>query len=303
MTKKKKSWKKKYNQAGYIFVLPWILGFSFLMLTPLIQTIQFAFSEVNVGDSGYETAWVGLKYFVYAFTEDGTFPKMLVNSIVDMVLDVPMILVFSFFVAVLLRQKFRGSGLIKGIFFITVIMSSGVFILMQKETTDFNTVQISSALNSPVGLVSALNSFSLENWLLELGFSETMVNYISTPVQSMFDLMTRSGIQIFIFLAGMSSISPALYEACSMEGATAWETFWLITFPMTSPLIIVNLIYTIVDSFMASDNEVLNYIYSQAFDKVNFGYSSALSWIYFLIIGIVIGLSALFISKKVVYHT
>lgn len=303
MAKKKKSWKKKYNQAGYVFVLPWILGFFFLMLTPLIQTVQFAFSEVNVGNSGYETAWVGLKNFIYAFQEDGTFPKMLVNSIVDMIMDVPMILVFSFFVAVLLRQKFKGSGLVKGIFFITVIMSSGVFILMQSETTDLNTVQISSALNSSVGLVSTLNSFSLENWLLELGISETLVNYISAPVESMFNLMTRSGIQIFIFLAGMSSISPALYEACSIEGATAWETFWLITFPMTSPLIIVNLVYTIVDSFMASDNAVLNYIYSQAFDKVNFGYSSALSWIYFLIVGIIIGLAALFISKKVVYHT
>lgn len=303
MTKKKKSWRKKYNQAGYVFVLPWILGFLFLMLIPLIQTVQFAFSEVNLGTDGYKTTLIGIENFIYAFVEDGTFPKILVDSILDMLVDVPMILVFSFFVAVLLRDKFKGSGFVKGIFFITVIMSSGVFILMQAETSEFNTVQITSAMNSTTGIASAVNSISLENWLLEMGISETVVGYIATPVNSMFDLMTRSGIQIFIFLAGMSSISPALYEACSIEGATAWETFWLITFPMTSPLIVVNLIYTIVDSFMASDNKVLNYIYEQAFEHVNFGYSSALSWIYFLIVGIIIGLATWIISKKVVYHT
>ena len=116
-------------------------------------------------------------------------------------------------------------------------------------------------------------------------------------------MMTRSGIQIFIFLAGMSSISTALYEASSIEGATAWETFWLITFPMTSPLIIVNLIYSIVDSFMSADNATLNFIYEKAFNDMNYGYSSSLSWIYFLIIGAIIAISSLFISKKVVYHS
>ena len=77
----------------------------------------------------------------------------------------------------------------------------------------------------------------------------------------------------------------------------------MITFPMTSPLIVVNLIYSIVDSFMANDNQALQYIYSQAFDKLNYGYASALSWIYFAAVGLIIALATLVISKRVVYHT
>ena len=299
----KKSVLKRYNRAGYVFVLPWVLGFLVLMLFPLIQTIRFSFSELSVGANGYELESVGWDNFIYAFHDDGSFPKILVDSIFDMLIDVPIILVFSFFVAVLLRDDFKGSRFVKGIFFITVIMSSGVFIVMQQETSEMNTAQISSAMNNSTGVVSTLNSIDLESYLIELGMSKSIVGYISAPVNTLFDMMTRSGIQIFIFLAGMSSISTALYEASSIEGATAWETFWLITFPMTSPLIIVNLIYSIVDSFMSADNATLNFIYEKAFNDMNYGYSSALSWIYFLIIGAIIAISSLFISKKVVYHS
>ena len=268
----KKSVLKRYNRAGYVFVLPWVLGFLVLMLFPLIQTIRFSFSELSVGANGYELESVGWDNFIYAFHDDASFPKILVDSIFDMLIDVPIILVFSFFVAVLLRDDFKGSRFVKGIFFITVIMSSGVFILMQQETSEMNTAQISSAMNNSTGVVSTLNSIDLESYLIELGMSKSIVGYISAPVNTLFDMMTRSGIQIFIFLAGMSSISTALYEASSIEGATAWETFWLITFPMTSPLIIVNLIYSIVDSFMSADNATLNFIYEKAFKDMNYGF-------------------------------
>ena len=220
-----------------------------------------------------------------------------------MVVDVPILLIFSFFAAVLLRQNFRGCRVVKAIFFITVIMSSGVFIQMQNETIGVNTVQLDAAMNSSTGIMNSLHNVDIAGYLVEAGISESVVAYLTAPVDALFSVMTRSGIQIFIFLAGLSSISPVLYEACSIEGATGWETFWLITFPMTSPLIIVNLIYSIVDSFMANDNEALQFIYSQAFGKLEYGYASALSWIYFAVVGFIIALAALIISKRVVYHT
>lgn len=294
---------ERYNRTGYIFILPWVIGFAVLLLQPLIQTVQFSFSKVDITASGYTTDAVGWEHFFYAFREDASFPKLLANSVVSMLTDVPILLIFSFFAAVLLRKNFRGCRVVKGIFFITVIMSSGVFIQMQNETIAANTVQLSAAMNSAAGAASSLKSIDIGKYLVDAGISEEIVAYLAAPVEALFSVMTRSGIQIFIFLAGLSSISPALYEACSIEGATGWETFWMITFPMTSPLIVVNLIYSIVDSFMANDNQALQYIYSQAFDKLNYGYASALSWIYFAAVGLVIALATLVISKRVVYHT
>lgn len=294
---------ERYNRTGYIFILPWVIGFAVLLLQPLIQTVQFSFSKVDITASGYTTDAVGWEHFFYAFREDASFPKLLANSVVSMLTDVPILLIFSFFAAVLLRKNFRGCRVVKGIFFITVIMSSGVFIQMQNETIAANTVQLSAAMNSAAGAASSLKSIDIGKYLVDAGISEEIVAYLAAPVEALFSVMTRSGIQIFIFLAGLSSISPALYEACSIEGATGWETFWMITFPMTSPLIVVNLIYSIVDSFMANDNQALQYIYSQAFDKLNYGYASALSWIYFAAVGLIIALATLIISKRVVYHT
>lgn len=298
MRKRKPSVLQRYNRMGYWFVLPWVIGFLTLMLGPLLQTIRFATGELTITQTGYTIQDVGFSHFLYAFGEDANFPKLLANSLWDMVIDVPILLVFSFFAAVLLRRDFRGNKLVKGIFFITVIMSSGVFVQMQNETMNINTVQLNSAMSA-----NPAESISIGNYLIEAGLDESLVGYLATPVDALFSVMTRSGVQIFIFLAGLSSISPALYEACSMEGATGWETFWLITFPMTSPLIIVNLIYSIVDSFMSDDNAVLRFIHEQAFSDLDYGYASALSWIYFLAVAAIIGLAIWLISKYVVYHT
>ena len=302
MKRRRLSVTQRYNRMGYWFVLPWIIGFITLMLGPLLQAVQFALNEITIAPDGYQLQGVGFAHFLFAFREDAGFPKLLVNSLLSMLVDVPILLVFSFFAAVLLRKDFRGSRVIKGIFFITVIMSSGVFIQMQNETLATNTVQLDAAMHSSAGLFGG-SEMQIGDYLIEAGISESIITYLSAPVEALFSVMTRSGVQIFIFLAGLSSISPALYEACSMEGATGWETFWLITFPMTSPLIIVNLIYSIVDSFMASDNAVLRFVYDQAFSELDYGYASALSWIYFLAVAAIIGLAVWIISKRVVYHT
>ena len=115
--------------------------------------------------------------------------------------------------------------------------------------------------------------------------------------------MIRSGVQIFIFLAALHSIPESMYEAANMEGSTAWESFWTITFPMTGPIILVNCIYTIVDSFVSFLNPVVNYINSISFSQFEFGYSSALSWIYFLCIALIIAVIYLLFRKKIFYQT
>lgn len=299
MKTKKGKLQLKRDNKGYWFILPWFVGFIVFFLWPVIQTAINSFCEVNIGKP---SSWVGFKNFYDAFFVDSQFPIYLYESFINMIRDVPILLVSSLFVAVLLKKNFRGSKFVKGIFFLTVILSSGVFLKMQAETSTINTAQIGAVMNDASDTVVALKNINITDYLIEAGVNEKIVDYVLEAVSALFTIMTQSGVQIFIFLAGLNSISPSVYEACYIEGATAWEAFWKITFPLITPLILVNTVYTIVDSFTSYTNYTLTYIYERAFKEQVFGYSSALSWIYFLMIGIVLALIMLFMRKRVTYQ-
>lgn len=296
---------QKRSLYGLIFISPWLLGILLFFINPVVRTVQFAFSKiaVNPDGSGYTTSFIGVQNFFEAFRVDIQFPKLLMASLIEMVTEVPIILIFSFFVAVLLKDKFRGATTIKAIFFLTVVLSSGVFLRMQAESSGYNNMVIGGAAQSMGGVMASLSTFNMEAFLLNAGLSQNVVEYIINPINNLYLLMTRSGIQIFIFLAGLHSISPSLYEACYMEGATGWETFWKVTFPMVSPLILVNTVYTVIDSFTSFTNQTIEYIYNTAFGSgARFAYSSSLSLIYFLIVGACLGIVSFMVSRKVFYQ-
>lgn len=265
---------QKKGRWGYLFIMPFLIGFVFLFANSLYSTIRFAFSTVTPGMNDVTTTFVGWENFRRAFLVDEKFPQLLVSSIVSMLTDVPVLLVFSFFCAVLLHQKFRGNGLVKSIFFLTVILSSGVFQQMTVDTAAANQFGLTGEMET--GGMQMLQSMQLERYLTDIGISEGLIEFIVGPIDRLFVVMSSSGIQIFVFLAGLGAIPPSLYESCSVEGASGWETFWKITFPMVSPLILVNTVYTVIDSFMASNNELLTFIYGQGFSDMQFGYASAL---------------------------
>lgn len=296
--KKRLSLKKKQGLKGYLFILPWILGFFFLFLTPLIQTVSFSLSEISVNTNGFVAKFIGLENFRHALFIDPYFPRMLLTSMVELITDVPVILVFSFCAALLLKKPFKGIGIVKAIFFLTVIFSAGVFMKMQADTMSTNSSQASSVAQS----MTILKGFDIKDYFVKMGIDSKLGEYINGYANNIFAVITRSGIQIFIFLAGLSSISESLYEACYIEGASGWETFWKITFPMISPLILVNIVYTVVDFFTSYLNSTLNYITNEAFGSFHYGYASALSWLYFLVISGMLGIVSLLISRKVFYQ-
>ena len=288
------------DRKGYLFILPWFIGFTMFFAYPVIQSALNSFTELEIGKSPIP---VGFKNFYDAFFTDSQFPQLLYTSFINMLRDVPILLISSLFVAILLKQNFRGSKVVKGIFFLTVILSSGVFLKMQAETAALNNAQMSSAMNDASGAIQSFRDIDLSKYLLDAGVGEQYVAYVGSAVSTLFTIMTQSGIQIFIFLAGLNSISPSVYEACYIEGATAWEAFWKITFPLITPLILVNAVYTIIDSFTAYTNTTLSFIYDTAFVRLSYGYASALSWVYFLLIGIVLGALMLLMSKRITYQT
>jgi len=290
------------SMYGYIFILPWIIGFLFFFVKPLIQTAQFSLSNLTVEPTGYKLEFVGLENYKTAFFSDANFPRYLTASIKKMLTDTPVILIFSFFAALLLKQKFIGNNAIKTVFFLPVILASGVFAKMQAQVGNLNTEDLRAAMQEGMQAIPVLQSVRMEYILIDAGLGD-YVQYITGPVNNIFNIISLSSIQIFIFLAGLHSIHPSLFEACYIEGATGWESFWKITFPMISPLILVNTIYTVIDSFTAYSNTTMTYIYNAAFGLFKFGFSSAMAWIYFICIGGILSIVGLLVSKRIFYYT
>lgn len=288
--------------AGYLFASPFIIGFFVLFLPMIIKSITFSFSNMEVNSNGYvlsKAANHGLEHYVRALTIDPDYNLELINSILQMIPSVVLVIIFSFFAANLLNQKFHGRALARSIFFLPVILTSGIVIGI--ESSDLLISSLSTQEMASVDEVSSfMNVFRLLMEYTSLPVS--VVEFLTESVTGIYDIVIASGVQILIFLAGLQSISPSLYEASNMEGATSWENFWKITFPMISPLILVNSIYTIVDTFTNSTNKMMASIRTTIFAEIKYGYGSAMAWIYFVVIAVIIGITSVIISKKVFYY-
>lgn len=299
--KTKLTLKGKDAVAGYLFTLPFLIGFFFLFLPMMFKSITYSFSNMQVEKGGYlleKAANGGLEHYLRALTIDPNFNLQLLTAVKDMFVNVPLVLIFSFFAANLLNQKFAGRGIARSIFFFPVILTSGIILGMESSDLLISTM-------GPEGMLSADDMSTVLNIELFLmnytNLPRGIVAYLSEAVLGIYDVVISSGVPILIFLAGLQGISPSLYEASNMEGATAWENFWKITFPMISPLILVNSIYTIIDSFTSANNELMERIRSTIFGEVKYGLGSAMAWIYFIIITVIILVVGGVITKRVFY--
>lgn len=295
--KKPKSMAFKNGVTGYLYIMPFAIGFLAFLLVPLMQSLRMAFCSVGF-DGGMTFKFVGVDNFKWAFTVDPNFVQNMIGELLQMAYTVPSIIIFSFFIAVVLNQDFKGRGLIRAIFFLPVILSSGV--LVGIETNN----QLMADLKDVIAESSNLTSITdvVKSMFLAEGESLGPINYVFDAVDRVYDIAISSGIQIIIFLSGLQTISPSMFEAAKIEGATAWETFWKITFPMISSLILVNVIYSIIDFFVRSDNEVMDQIKQVMVIDIKYGRSSAMAWTYFAVIAVIISVVSLIISKKVYYY-
>ncbi len=291
------SMRSRNARTGVRFILPFIIGFCVFMLMPLVQSLQFSLSTVTlVPGKGYTLAWNNLYNYSYAFTIDATFNQNILNESSKMIINTIATLVLSFVVAVILNQNFRGRTLARAIFFLPVILSSGVLAGIEQTSQNFNML---TAVSEEAASASGVNlSASLQSLLSVSGVGSGVFQIVFDMIDAIYDIVMASGIQIIVFLTGLTAISPSLYEAANVEGCTAWEAFWKITFPIMSPLLLVNTIYTIIDFFMKSSNSVMEHINSLEISS-QYGEAAAQSWVYFAIAVAFIGLSSLIISKGV----
>ncbi len=287
----------KRARVGYLFILPFIIGFLAFMVRPLFHSLQMSFSKVNILSG--ELTYIQLNNYKYAFMTDPNFNQLLVDEIGRMAINVIATLVMSFVIAVILNQEFQGRTLCRVIFFLPVILASGVLPGLESENQNFNLMaSISESVRESSGVDI---SKSLQDLLQVSGVAGSVFEVIFQMIDAIYDIVMASGIQIIIFLSGLQSISPSLYEAAQVEGCSGWESFWKITFPMVSPLLLVNTIYTIIDFFMKNDNAVMKHITRDLMygTSMDFGAASAESWIYFGVAILFIGISAFIITRVV----
>ena len=285
-------------RIGTLFILPFIIGFCVFMAKPLVESFWFSFNDVKlVPGQGYTQSWVGINNYKHALLVDPEYNKYLVEEVGQMIINTIATLVLSFVIAVILNQEFKGRVLCRAIFFLPVILSSGVLPGIEHQNEFYDMM---AGMAEAVEGSSGINiSQALQDLLSVSGTAREFFDIVFKMIDSIYDIVMASGIQIIVFLSGLQSISPSLYEAADVEGCSAWEGFWKITFPMVSPLLLVNCIYTIIDFFMKNDNKVMELIYQVTYQDFKFGVSAAMSWLYFAIALAFIGISSFIISKAV----
>ena len=293
-----KTMRARNARHGVMFILPLIVGFLAFMLRPLIQSLIMSMSAVNISQA--EWPLVGIENYKYALTVDPYFNQYLVEEIPRMAINAVATLVLSFVIAVILNQDFKGRTLARAIFFLPVILSSGVLPGIESQNEFYNMMQ---GISDEIANQSGVNiSASLQDLLMVSGMGGGLFDVLFTMIDAIYDIVMASGIQIIVFLSGLQSISHSLYEAAQIEGCTAWESFWKITFPIVSPLLLVNSIYTIIDFFMKNDNKVMERINEVMYSQFRFGESAAMSWLYFGVALLFIGVSTFIITRGVHYY-
>ncbi len=292
-------YEKRKALYGYGFIALWFFGSIYFFILPLIQSLIYSFHQTKIVTGGMEMSNPGFKNYYNAFRKDQYYVPALTAMIKDTLLNTPLIIVFSVFIAVILNQKFKGRTAARAIFFLPVIIATGPVI------------DIINGNMSTGGYAGGSEQFStmfetnlvddLLNFLGIYNISDRLTTIISELTADIMNLVWKCGIQIILFLSALQGIPYSAKEAASMEGATSWEYFWKITVPYISPMLIAALVYTIVDSFVDPSNDVMTLVLNQS-KQWEHGYSAALAWAYFAIVGAILAIVLAIINRFVYYE-
>lgn len=304
------SYEKKKGLYGYGFIAIWIIGVIYMFIVPIFKSAWYSMcytelvttadqaAQIGMTSAGIYTEWNNFGNYEEALFKNQDYLPKLTESLGAMVPQVIVVMIFSLFIALLLNQKFRGRTFARAVFFLPVLVATGPVLAVIKG--DISTNGISSGEQ-----FSALFQTDLVDELLQFlgiyNLNQQLTMTIQTITSDIFNLLWSAGIQILIFLAALQQIPVSAKEAASMEGATGWEFFWKITFPMISPMILANLIYTVIDTFIDSENPVMSIVIAQS-RGLRYGLSAAMAWIYFLIVAVALAIIVAIVSKFVFYE-
>ena len=294
------SFEQRNAVRGYWFILPWLIGFLVFYAGCLVQLGEFSLSRIGLdAATGMTKEYIGFGNYLEAFTSHATFKQTLASSVMDMLIDLPMIIFFSLFVAMLLNRKFKGRALVRAIFFLPIILSADAVGSAITRATELVNAGVSSANleTAQAGTVSVAYYMQLFG---DLAIPESVLGYIVDAVNRISSIIKGSGVQIILFIAALQSIPGSLYEVARIEGATGYESFWKVTFPMVMPDTTTNAIYTVVDRF--SSSEVIRLATRTYKELYNYGLSSAFSVVSTLITILILGLIVYLLNRRTFYY-
>lgn len=291
---KRQGFDKAENRVGLLFILPFIIGFVFIYADIIVNSIAYSFTKTN----GLELqSFAGLQNYAWVLFYHKSFNVDVLMNLSTLVVNVPVIIIFSLFIASVLNQKMLGRGFFRIIFFVPVILVAGVV-----EAADNNNYML-SVLSTSINTGIVTDQVSIDQvyqTIQNLYLPESLTVFLTGLVNNVYGLINSSGVQILVFIAGLQSISPSIYESVQIEGASGWDSFWKITFPMIMPLILVNTMYTVIDYFTKSTNVVMKDIKDIMLTKL--GEASAMAWLYFLALAVLLSVGTFVIlrlTKKV----
>ena len=286
---------QRKSRTGFLFILPWVIGITIFFIIPIIQSFIFSLSKVSLTNDGIKTEFVFLENYIYIIKKDPNYLGLLRKAVFSFMYSLPLIMIISMVLALVLNQKFKGRVVFRALFFLPVIIASGVVMdIIFATTADTSTAMgVSDSITA--------NMFSVEDIISKLNMPVKVATYIQTAVSSIFDLIWSSGIQIVLFISGLQSIPTSIYEASKVEGATKWEEFWFITFPQLSRITLLVAIFTMIELFTDKRNAMIKGAYTMMSSAI-YDEPSAMLWFYFAVIGlvmaVVVGLYSKVLLKK-----
>lgn len=282
------------SRYGRLFVLPWEIGLVLFFLIPLITSIIYSFSTVTL-DNGVQTSFVGFKFYDQILNKDPNYLTDLMDAVENFAISLPIILALSLILAIILNQRFRGRIVARALFFLPVIIATGVVIeIMTSDITGITLFTGSTSSEaSAAGQEASMIDFN--EVLGNLGLPEGIMEVLGGYIGDIFNLLWQCGIQIVLFIAGLQTIPDQLYEVSKVEGATKWEEFWFITIPMLGQTILLVMVYTIIDILTKNQGLV-----AEAFEimgKMTYDLPSAMLWFYFMIVAVIMSLIIFLYNK------
>jgi ABC-type sugar transport system permease subunit len=279
----------KDKLKGLVFVSPFIAGVILFFAYPIFLSLRLSFGHLdNIIGLKISNAKPFYENYLRAFVLDTEFLPLFLQIIRDTMVHFPLTIVLSLVIAILINRDIRGKGLFRVIFFIPFLLGTGELMRqLLNQGVDMKVLSITDGRIIPYNILSY--------------FGGTVVDAVQTILGLIVKVLWGCGVQILLFLTALQSISPALYEAAKIDGATEWEVFWKVTVPMVSPMLLLNIIYTIVDSFTNVTNPMLDYINTFGFRRAEFTYAAAMGWIYFAFVGLLVAI--VFAGMKGYMHT
>lgn len=296
LNKKRLSLVEKEGRTGAMFILPWLIGFIVFFAIPMITSLIYSFNKVSFGDEGLILEYVGFKNYVELFTSNKKFWEAFASVVSTLLYEVPVVVLFSLFIAILLNMNIPGRIFFRSVFFLPIVFMGDVI---------YQIISVSGVSPSVASSGNSLMSFDFgaqgifTEMLAALGLGEEFLKTFSSIINNIFQISWKAPIQIILYLTGLQSIPGSYYEVCMIEGATKWESFWKVTFPMLSPITLLCLVYSIIDTFTDANSKMIKLINSTV--RTFMHESMSISWCYFIFVFIFIGIVLAIVSRWVKY--